>query len=55
MNLGVIPGRLNSKRFPRKIIYPLNGKSVKEDGLPQKFPDFTRGNWKSTKPLDIIS
>ena len=34
---------------------PLSGKSVKEDGLPQKFPDFTRGNWKSTKPLDIIS
>ena len=30
MNLGVIPGRLNSKRFPRKIIYPLNGKSVIE-------------------------
>ena len=30
MNLGVIPGRLNSKRFPRKIIYPLNGKAVIE-------------------------
>ena len=28
MNLGVIPGRLNSTRFPKKIIYPLNGKSV---------------------------
>ena len=34
---------------------PLSGKSVKEEGSPQKFPDFTRGNWKSTKPLDIIS
>ena len=30
MNLGVIPGRLNSKRFPRKIIYPLNGKAIVE-------------------------
>lgn len=30
MNLGVIPGRLNSKRFPRKIIYPLNGKAIIE-------------------------
>ena len=28
MNLGVIPGRLNSSRFPKKIIYQLNGKSV---------------------------
>ena len=34
---------------------PLSGKSVKEDGSPQKFPDFTRGNWKYTKPLDVIS
>ena len=28
MNLGVIPGRLNSTRFPKKIVYPLNGKSI---------------------------
>ena len=28
MNLGVIPGRLNSTRFPKKIVYQLNGKSV---------------------------
>jgi len=28
VNLGVIPGRLNSTRFPKKIIYPLNRKSV---------------------------
>ena len=28
MNLGVIPGRLNSTRFPKKIVHPLNGKSV---------------------------
>ena len=34
---------------------PLSGKSVKEDGSAQKFPDFTRGNWKSTNPLSIIS
>ena len=28
MNLGVIPGRLNSTRFPKKIVHSLNGKSV---------------------------
>jgi 3-deoxy-manno-octulosonate cytidylyltransferase (CMP-KDO synthetase) len=28
VNLGVIPGRLNSTRFPKKIVYPLKGKSV---------------------------
>ena len=33
---------------------PLSGKSVKEDGLPQKFPDFTRGNWVNTNTFDII-
>tara|TARA_Y100000758_G_scaffold7461_1_gene5995 strand:+ start:17 stop:703 length:687 start_codon:yes stop_codon:yes gene_type:complete len=30
VNLGVIPGRLNSNRFPRKIIYSLNGKAIIE-------------------------
>ncbi|MCX6868797.1 MAG: Gfo/Idh/MocA family oxidoreductase [Verrucomicrobia bacterium] len=34
---------------------PLSEKSVKEDGMPQAFPDFTRGGWKSTKPLGIIA
>lgn len=34
---------------------PLSEKSVQEDGMPQVFPDFTRGNWKTTKPLGIIS
>ena len=34
---------------------PLSGNSIEQGGAPQKFPDFTRGNWKSTKPLDIIS
>lgn len=33
----------------------LSEKSVKEDGMPQKFPDFTRGGWKNTKQLGIIS
>lgn len=35
-------------------VAPLSEKSVKEDGMPQDFPDFTRGNWKTTKPLAII-
>ena len=34
---------------------PLSEKSVKQDGMPQPFPDFTRGNWKTTKPLGIVS
>lgn len=37
------------------IVSPLTEKSVKEDGMPQDFPDFTRGNWKTTKPLGIVS
>ena len=28
MNLGIIPARLDSTRFPRKIIHPLNGKPI---------------------------
>ena len=35
-------------------VTPLSGKSVKEDGMPQIFPDFTRGEWKKTKPLEIV-
>jgi predicted dehydrogenase len=33
----------------------LSRKSVAEDGMPQNFPDFTRGQWKTTKPLSIVS
>lgn len=33
---------------------PLSEQSVTEDGMPQAFPDFTRGNWKTTNPLGII-
>jgi hypothetical protein len=36
-------------------VTPLSRKSVAEDGMPQDFPDFTRGNWKTTKPLGIVS
>ena len=33
----------------------LSEKSVVQGGMPQMFPDFTRGDWKTTKPLGIIS
>ena len=33
----------------------LSGKSIEQGGAPQQFPDFTRGNWNSTKPLGIVS
>lgn len=34
---------------------PLSEKSVAEDGNSQVFPDFTRGDWKTTNPLKIIA
>jgi predicted dehydrogenase len=34
---------------------PLSEASVAQDGMPQDFPDFTRGQWKTTKPLGIVS
>ena len=33
---------------------PLSEASVDEHGSSQKFPDFTRGNWKNTNPLGIV-
>ena len=33
----------------------LTSNSVNNNGEPQEFPDFTRGNWVNTKPFDIIS
>jgi hypothetical protein len=35
-------------------VAPLSERSVANDGAPQPFPDFTRGNWEHTKPLAII-
>mgnify|MGYP000529984862 CR=1 FL=1 len=31
----------------------LTSNSVNNNGEPQEFPDFTRGNWVNTKPFDI--
>lgn len=36
-------------------VSPLSEKSVAEEGMPQVFPDFTRGDWVHTQPLGIIS
>ena len=36
-------------------VAPLSERSVASGGAPQNFPDFTRGNWKDTNPLGIIS
>ena len=35
-------------------VTPLSEKSVEEGGAPQEFPDFTRGDWKTTAPLPIV-
>ncbi|TXG39778.1 Gfo/Idh/MocA family protein [Seonamhaeicola maritimus] len=35
-------------------VSPLSERSVNQGGSPQSFPDFTRGKWKSTNPLEII-
>lgn len=34
---------------------PISEKSVRDGGAPQAFPDFTRGNWKTTAPLGVIA
>lgn len=36
-------------------VSPLSERSVASGGAPQPFPDFTRGNWKDTATLEIIS
>ena len=36
-------------------VTPLSSLSIERDGAPQAFPDFTRGDWKKTKALEIIS
>ncbi|MGB5436538.1 MAG: Gfo/Idh/MocA family oxidoreductase [Maribacter sp.] len=36
-------------------VAPLSERSVASGGSPQNFPDFTRGNWKNTAPLQIIT
>lgn len=36
------------------IISVLSEKSIKEGGTPQKFPDFTRGAWKTREPKDVF-
>ena len=35
-------------------VSPLSEKSVNEGGEPQLFPDFTRGDWRTTEPLQIV-
>jgi len=36
-------------------VSPLSEASVAKGGMPQQFPDFTRGFWNKTNPLSIIS
>ena len=36
-------------------VAPLSEHSVANGGAPQAFPDFTRGRWKETEPLNIIA
>ena len=35
-------------------VAPLSEASVAADGMPQDFPDFTRGRWADTQPLTIM-
>jgi predicted dehydrogenase len=35
-------------------VAPLSEASVAQGGMPQDFPDFTRGQWKNTRALDIV-
>jgi predicted dehydrogenase len=36
-------------------VAPLSEASVAADGMPQPFPDFTRGEWRNTAPLEIVA
>lgn len=36
-------------------VTPLTEQSVQEDGAPQDFPDFTRGDWRTTRPLAVVA
>ena len=36
-------------------VAPLSERSVASGGSPQPFPDFTRGKWKETEKLEIVS
>jgi predicted dehydrogenase len=36
-------------------VSPMSEASVTAGGAPQEFPDFTRGAWKETKPLAVVS
>ena len=38
----------------RSAVGPLSAISIAQEGMPQKFPDFTRGEWNKTDPLGII-
>jgi hypothetical protein len=35
-------------------VFPLSIESVAKGSQPIAFPDFTRGQWKSQKPLGIV-
>ena len=37
------------------VVAPLSEQSVANGGMPVKFPDFTRGDWKTTPPLAVVT
>ena len=36
-------------------LLPLTARSIAQGGMPVEFPDFTRGDWKTTMPLVVVS
>lgn len=36
-------------------LLPLTARSIAQGGMPVEFPDFTRGDWKTTMPLAVVS
>ena len=36
-------------------LLPLTAHSIAQGGMPVEFPDFTRGDWKTTAPLAVVS
>lgn len=36
-------------------LLPLTARSIAQGGMSVEFPDFTRGDWKTTMPLAVVS
>jgi predicted dehydrogenase len=52
MRNGLVPDMDVYDAVALSVPGPLSENSIKKDGQPQKFPDFTRGRWTARKPSE---